>query len=199
MKFTFIKKHGINLIISICILLLIVITCVGIYDFVIYNINKPRREVFDDIKDTDYLAPVKEIISDDLWTLLTNKMNEENPDLQIRAEKLKEYTGFLTKEEINYYLFNNKFPWSTYVTTRFKKVLTTPSADSNTESNETTKDINPDEMVDKLMKNFPNRYAYKQYVTSAAMTDSLSSDIYRIYSGEKAGPVDNLQKLKNSK
>ena len=180
-KSTFIKKHGIYLIICI---LLIVIIC-----FCIYNTNKLNSEgfyFFGTIKDTDYLEPVKEIISDDLWTILNTKMNKEYPDLNFTEEKIKEYTGFITKEEINYYLSNNKFPWSNYVTIRFKELLI---SDSNKDPESKT-NIDPEAMVNNLMKNFPNRYAYKQYITSSSMKDSLTSDTYLIYSGEKPAPTE---------
>ena len=197
-KNIFIKKNHIYLIICICILL------IGMAYFITNNNNNTnnntntiktiKREHFDvfaPIKDTDYLEPVKEIVSDDLWIILHNKMNKEYPDLQITEEKLREFTGFVTKKEINYYLTYKKFPWSTYVTNRFKEmIVSTISTSTDTESK--TK-INPDDMVNTMMQNFPNRYAFKQYIKSPAMTESLTSEQYLIYSGEKPAPTEKSQ------
>jgi len=193
-KNTFINKNGIYLMIGMCILLLSIVCLIANHSRNNRNRNNKHtsntisREgfnMFDITKDTDYLEPVKETITDELWTILINKMNKEYPELEFTEEKIKEYTGFVTKAEINYYLSNNKFPWSNYVTNRFKELLTT-SDNSDTES---SAKIEPDEMVKKMMQNFPNRYAYKQYVISSAMKDSLTSDIYLIYSGEKPAPT----------
>ena len=178
LKYTFIKKHGTYLIICISILLIV---SLGFIEYNRYNTNTLVVEGFDDIKDTDYLEPPKDIISDDLWTILTNKMNKTTPDLNFTAEKLKSsYTNFINKEEINYFLDNGKFPWSKYVTNRFKEML--PS----TVNGET---INKDDQVNKLMSNFPNRYAYKQYITSPDMKESLTSIQYLVYSGDKPAPT----------
>jgi len=176
-KNTFIKKNGIYLIICVCILLIVIIC------FVTNTKQTIRIEYFysNDIKDTDFLEPVKDTITDDLWTILNNKMNKEYPDLNFTEEKLKEFEGFITKEEINYYLTNKKFPWSIYVTDRFKQMLiSSTGGDPN---------VNLDELINKLNQNFPNRYAYKQYIKSPAMSDSLTSDQYLIYSGEKPAPT----------
>ena len=201
-KNTFLKKNGIYLMIGMCILLLSIICLIANNisnsNSNSNNLNTIKMEgfnMFDVTKDTDYLEPVKEIISDDLWSILNNKMNKEYPDLEITEEKLKEYTGFITKAEINYYLTNKKFPWSTYVKNRFTEMLIrTISTSSDTESNIK---ITPDEMVNTMMQNFPNRYAYKQYINSPDMTENLTSEQYLIYSGEKPAPTVNPTTTEN--
>ena len=173
MSYTFIKKHGIYLMIWFCILLLI-LSC-----FIIY---RPISEGFADIiGDNEHLEPITKIINDDLWTILFNKMIKNNPTLQFSASQLKEaYSNFITKEEINYFLQNDKFPWSVYVTNRFKELL-------NDTVNGEKVDI--DEQSRQLMAIFPNRYAYNKYLLSPDMKEDLGKDPYMIYSGEKKLPT----------
>lgn len=180
----FIKKHTIYLIICICICILLIIMSW----FILYSKN---RESFEDakpvkpVKDTDYLEPVKKFLSDDEWNILYNKINKTYPEFNITLEKLKEYANFVTKDEVNFYLTNNKFPWSKHVTSRFTELMTSATGDS-----ESKKKIDPVEMVNSMMKMFPNRYAYKQYITSVDMKEDLTLDPYLIYSGEKPAPTD---------
>ena len=73
-KNTFLKKNGIYLIICICILLIVMVCFISNNRHEPYTIRSEGFNVFDLIKDTDYLEPVKEIITDDLWSILNNKM-----------------------------------------------------------------------------------------------------------------------------
>ena len=104
-------------------------------------------------------------------------MNNVNDTTDFSLEKIKDlYTNFITKEEINYYLKNNSFPWSSYVATRYKELL---PKKTNEQPN------SPEEQVIKMMQYYPNRYAYRQYLLSPYMKESLESDAYLTYSGEK--------------
>lgn len=180
-KNTFIKKHTMYICICICILL-IVMTC-----FILYNKNRESFDIAKPIKDTDYLEPVKKNITDDEWNILYNKINKTYPELNLTLDKLKGYTtNFLTKDEINYYLKNNKFPWSKHVTTRFTELMTSATGDTQS----TSKKLDPVEMVNNMMRIYPNRYAYKEYIKSVDMKEDLTLDPYLIYSGEKPAPTD---------
>jgi hypothetical protein len=184
-KTTFIKKNTI-MCICICILLILMVMTW----FILYK----NKESFEEkvIKDTDYLAPATKPITEDEWNILYNKMMKTYPEFNMTLEKVKEYTNFVTKEEINYYLKNNKFPWSNHVTTRFTELMSKDTGDSE---NKNKKKIDPVEMVNNMIKMIPNRYAYKQYITSIDMKEDLASDPYLIYTGEKPVPVEEEKKI----
>ena len=134
-----------------------------------------------------YLAPVTEDISDILWTILVNKMKKVNPNEEFTFDKVKhDYTNFITKEEINYYLQNGIFPWSTYVTNIYKTFLSSGTEEQR--KSMLTSDPDIETMLKSTIKQYPNRYAYKLYLSfpDVDITVNLEDDGYLIFSGEKS-------------
>ena len=177
------KKTNIKLpiIISIVIsILFIVITYIIIYTPIINPIIE-RFEEDDSSGQYDYMAPVTETISDELWKILINKMKAVGVTELFSLDEIKStYTTFVSKAEISYYLDNGIFPWNTYVTklfTDFISNITQPQPGST------------DDLVKQNMKDFPNRYAYSQYLLLPDMKESIIGDAYLIYSGEKVLPT----------
>jgi hypothetical protein len=175
------KKTNIKLplIIAIVIsILFIVITYI-----IIYN-HKPIIERFEEEEESigqyDYMAPVTENISDELWHILINKMKAVGVTELFSLDEIKStYTNFVSKAEISYYLDNGMFPWNPYVTklfTDFISNITQPQLGST------------DDLVKQNMKDFPNRYAYSQYLLLPDMKESITGDAYLIYSGDKVLP-----------
>lgn len=161
------QTHTITLsiIICICIIILIVI------------INKYIEKFTEPIGNYDYMAPVTESISDEMWKILFNKMNKNGVTEGLSLDKLKStYTKFINKTEINYYLDNGIFLWNSYVKKLFIDFI------SSVKEPQTT---SPEEQLNEMMKKYPNRYAYSQYLLSPDMKEKLTSDAYLIYSGEK--------------
>ena len=167
MKSPFSKKTSITPFIFISILLLMVcIVCI------VCIICHPKIEKFADaIGDTMYLAPSDDEISDEMWQILVNKLNTVNNTSDFNFDKIKkEYTTFITKDEINDYLKNDSFQWSNYVRNKYKEMLPPDSTD---------------EQIDENMKYYPNRYAYYQYILSPNMKEDLKSSAYIKYSTPK--------------
>ena len=174
MKYSFLSKYNIYLIICVIVIFIVISYCI------FYN---PNIDSFKDssnssnISDTDFLAPSTDTISDMMWSILGNKMNKVNDTTDFTLEKIKDlYTNFITKEEINYYLENNNFPWSSYVASRYKELLPNKTNEQP---------YSPDEQLIQMMKYYPNRYAYRQYLLSPDMKESIESVYYLTYSGEK--------------
>ena len=175
------KKTNITLPIIIAIvisILFIVITYIIIYN---HNPIIERFEEDDSSGQYDYMAPVTETISDELWKILINKMKAVGVTELFSLDEIKStYTNFVSKAEISYYLDNGIFPWNTYVTklfTDFISNITQPQPGST------------DDLVKQNMKDFPNRYAYSQYLLLPDMKESIIGDAYLIYSGEKVLPT----------
>ena len=171
------KNITLPIIIAIVIsILLIVITYI-----IIYNHNSIIERFADSIGQYDYMAPVTENISDELWKILINKMKAVGVTELFSLDEIKStYTNFVSKAEISYYLDNGIFPWNTYVTklfTDFISNITQPQPGST------------DDLVKQNMKDFPNRYAYSQYLLLPDMKESIIGDAYLIYSGEKVLPT----------
>ena len=171
-----IKKHSIILPLIICICIIILIMIINSYyeKFVIL------------IGKYEFLAPVKDTINDDMWQLLYSKMikndvtemSNNGSTIGVSIDSLKKtYTNFVTKKEINYYLENSIFPWNPYITKLFVDFI------SGIE--EPPKNMTPDDLLKKNMKEMPARYAYSQYLLAPDMKESLKSDSYLIYNGEK--------------
>ena len=158
----------------VIIILLIVITYIIFYTTII-------ERFADSIGQYDYMAPVTENISDELWKILINKMKAVGVTELFSLDEIKStYTTFVSKAEISYYLDNGIFPWNTYVTklfTDFISNITQPQPGST------------DDLVKQNMKDFPNRYAYSQYLLLPDMKESIIGDAYLIYSGEKVLPT----------
>ena len=170
MKSIFIKKTIITPLNFISILLLIV--CIVCIVCIIYIICNPKIERFkESIGDNQYLEPSDDEISDEMWNILVNKLNKVNKTTDFNFDKIKkEYTTFITKDEINDYLKNDSFQWSNYVRNKYKEMLPPDSTD---------------EQIDENMKYYPNRYAYYQYILSPNMKEDLKSSAYIKYSTPK--------------
>ena len=170
------KNITLPIIIAIVIsILLIVITYI-----IIYNHNSIIEKFADSIGQYDYMAPVTENISDELWKILINKMKAVGVTELFSLDEIKStYTNFVSKAEISYYLDNGMFPWNPYVTKLFTDFISTIKQEQNN---------SPDEIVKQNMKDYPNRYAYSQYLLLPDMKESISGDAYLIYTGEKPPP-----------
>ena len=173
MNYSISKKNNINIGICLCIgLLIIVISCIIYYNTFI-------ERFYSTVGNNDYLAPSKDNISDMMWTIIGNKMNAANDTEDFSLDKIKaRFSTFITKAEINYYLDHGTFQWSEYVKNRYKELLPVGNEDYPILDS-------PDEQITRLMTYYPNRYAYYQYLISPKMKESLTSDAYLIYSGEK--------------
>ena len=134
-----------------------------------YIMCHPKIEKYADaIADDKYLEQSVDEISDEMWQILVNKLNKANNTSDFNFDKIKkEYTTFITKEEIYYFLNNETFQWSNYVRTKYKEILPPDSTD---------------EQLDQIMKYYPNRYAYNQYLLSPDMKENLELPPYVLYS-----------------
>ncbi len=156
-------------------IILLIIICIIIILIVI--INKYYEKFTDPIGKYDYMAPVTETITDEMWQILYNKMDKLNVPEVLSVDNIKKkYTNFITKTEIYYYLDNDKFQWNSYVTKLFIDLMSNSQDPSG---------ISPEDSVKETMKIYPNRYAYNQYLLSPDMKEKLSGDAYLIYSGDK--------------
>ncbi len=136
------------------------------------------------INNYEYMAPPTDNITDELWKILYNKMINVGSINDKEFDKIKKkFTSFITKEEISYYLDNGYFPWNTYV----KNLMTNFINDSITNSGEAIAGTVED-LLNKQMSEMPNRYAYSEYLLIPTMKESISSDGYLIYSGDKEPP-----------
>ena len=176
MKSIFSKKqrqnqtHTLTLPLIICICICIII--------LIVIINKYYEKFTEPIGNYDYMAPVTESISDEMWQILYNKMNKNGATEGLSLDNMKStYTKFVNKTEINYYLDNGMFLWNPYVKKLFIDFI------SSVKEPQTT---SPEEQLNEMMRKYPNRYAYSQYLLSPDMKEKLTSDAYLIYSGEKS-------------
>jgi len=157
------------IIICICIIILI-------YSFCKYN-----EHFTETINQYDYMEPITETISDELWTILFNKMKIIVPEEVNSIDILKKkYTNFITKAEISYYLDNGIFPWNLYVKKLFIDLIS---------SIKEVQSSSPEEQLKDMMKENPNRYIYSQYLLIPDMKESIQGDAYLIYSGEKKLPT----------
>ena len=171
------SKNKKNICKNICKIILVIIIVYIIY--VIFSNHNNNIERF--IDQYDNLAPVTQIISDVEWTILHNKIIKDNPMTDLTLESLKKkYTSFITKEEINYYLENGIFQWSEDVKSKYRTILPT-------ELNGVK--VNLEEYLTNTMRTMPNRYAYNEYLQAPDIKESLLSDFYLIYTGEKPVPT----------
>lgn len=132
----------------------------------------------------EYMAPPTDNITDELWKILYNKMINVGSINDREFDKIKnKYTNFITKEEISYYLDNGYFPWNSHV----KKIITDFINESITNSGAPLVGTVED-LLNKQMSEMPNRYTYSQYLLMPMMKESITSDAYLIYSGDKAPP-----------
>ena len=157
------------IIICICIIILI-------YSFCKYN-----EHFTETINQYDYMEPITETISDELWTILFNKMKSIVPEKVNSIDILKKkYTNFITKAEISYYLENGIFPWNLYVKNHFIDLIS---------SIKESQSSSPEEQLKVMMKENPVRYVYSQYLLVPNMKENIQGDAYLIYSGEKKLPT----------
>ena len=182
------KKNTISLPISIFIIILLIIS---IY-CIVYKSNQYPENFADPIGEFDFLAPVTETISDELWNILANNMNKVNDTQKYKVDKLKkDYTNFVTKDEISYYLENGIFPWIPHV----KKVLVEAIMKNSKRSDSNTpQTISGDDIITRGTKESPNRYVYSQYLLMPNITENIKGDAYLIYSGEKPAPTKGAGK-----
>ena len=175
------KKCSIKLPILICKIILVIIIVYIIYVLFSNHNNNNNSNIEKFIDQYDNLAPVTQIISDVEWTMLYNKIMKNNPTSDLTLESLKtKYTSFITKEEINNYLENGAFQWSEDVKNKYRTILPT---EINGEK------VNMEELLTNTMGIMPNRYAYNEYLKSPDIKESLISDFYLIYTGEKPVPT----------
>jgi hypothetical protein len=154
--------------------------------------NNPIIEGFTaNIGEYEFLAPPTDIISDEMFNKLIEKMKKvlNKPELTSNDKKsLKEY---ITNKEINYYVENGLFPISPYV----QKYIT----NAWKEKYETEKKTNPNAVepdYEKLIKQLPatlkllpNRAIY--VLTGGPAHDKALSPLpegYLIYMGIKPPP-----------
>jgi hypothetical protein len=173
-NYKFLRSHKVFLTILIII----------IVGFLFYN---PIIEGFTSkIGEYEFLAPPTDIISDDMWNKLTEKMKKQNPNITIDQVKLN-FKDNITPKEIKFYLENNTFPISPYIKKMMKNF------------NEKNYKLYPsmakitDEETDNTIKNFSSSYTtrmlYDMYNReSGEDKQSPQPESYLIYKGTKPSP-----------
>ena len=170
---------------STYLLLLILLLLIVICFFIVYHKN---IDGFD--SETDYLAPSTDVISDELWTMLFNKMSKvitkTDPEDPLTLDNIKQkFTNSITKAEINYYVQNSVFPWNQYVTTKYTDYIK-KNIQANEEVTGVKTNVNINDQVTSIMKQYSNRYAYKNYLTKPEFEaqENLNGKPYLAYSNE---------------
>ncbi len=146
--------------------------------------------------DLDYLAPSNTPTVLDADTLLkfNHAYNTTNESIKTLSPITSTYSNFFaanaTLDEFNYYIKNNKWPYNTYITDFLSK---------NPDLLDKTTTFAPNAAtVDTLQKAFPNRIAYRMFVSPIESKQDPSPMAYQIFMGTSPPPDSTVTALKKS-
>jgi len=137
------------------------------------------------IGEYEFLAPPTDIITDDMWNKLNEKMKKtyNKPDITLDQVK-SSYTNLvtnkyeITNKEINYYLENGKFPVDQYVINAFKEYMKKDNASQTDSASE--------DYIQKYSMSMTNRQIFSMVIDT--LPNKNSSEGYLIYMGTKPPP-----------